>query len=596
MESITDYLKQAFIYKNENNWEKALDYFYKALALDNDSIEIISELAHIYSKISKFDRACSLYEQILTKDSSNNKIKFDFACVYKQIKDFQKADILFSELFVSGYDLINTLQEWFPILLYFKEYEKIISIYKTSGEKLNSDIIMYYAGCAYLQNGNVEIAQNLFKESYELNENNLETAYSLAQILYNKKDYQQSEDILNKILNKSEDDRFFYLLGEIYFVRKYIDDAIKYYSFAVAINPKQAEYYYKLGIVYSLKGYFNEAEQSYCKAISLETNNITYNYTLAYMYYTNHKYELASKLTDFILSPYPENINAVSLKIILLIEKEDISSASKLVEKLISLKERDDFSWYAQELYFSKLNMWDKAVYAGNKALELNNESVEYKYELAKNYFYLENYKLSLKQCNEILEKNDKYLPAYILSAKILYNIADYQKAENLLNKAIRLDINNPDIYYLKGRIKFSISDYEEAINNFKIALSINPKEIKYYGYIAKSYYMLKDYSNAYLYYKEAADIDISSAEYRYYMAKCSEELNDKDNALTNYFLMKRLAPLNIFYLEEYANYYNKIGDKKSALDVLKSSLKKISLKEDKDKLKKIIDKIKKGG
>ena len=75
MENITDYLKKAFEYKNESDWENAIDYFYKALAIDNNSVEIISELAYIYNKLCKYDRASNLYEQILSIDPENNKNK-----------------------------------------------------------------------------------------------------------------------------------------------------------------------------------------------------------------------------------------------------------------------------------------------------------------------------------------------------------------------------------------------------------------------------------------------------------------------------------------------------------------------------------------
>ena len=71
MENITEYLKQAFNYKNEGNYKEALDFFYKALAIENESIEILFELAQIYNHLGKPERSLELYEQVLSKDNEN---------------------------------------------------------------------------------------------------------------------------------------------------------------------------------------------------------------------------------------------------------------------------------------------------------------------------------------------------------------------------------------------------------------------------------------------------------------------------------------------------------------------------------------------
>ena len=488
------------------------------------------------------------------------------------------------------------MENWFPILLKQAEYEKIINLYKTKGEKYKTSKICYYCAIAYEKSNNEIFAQSLYKDSFELDSTNINSACAVAKILFNQQVYTESEDLIYKILKRTDDDRAFYLLAEICFINKNLDEAIKNYSYAVNINPKIAEYYFKLGIAYSLKGFFNEAEQSFCTALTLEPDNINYNYTLAYLYYTNKKYALAEKLTDYILKLEDKNINAISLNILLLTEKNNITEAKKYIEKLNTIKNQEDFSWYAQALYYGKLNLWNKAVYSANKAVELNENSLEYRFELAKDYYYLENYSLALKNCNELIEKNNKYLPAYILSAKVCYKTAEYQMAEEILNKALKLDINCADIYFIKGDIFYAQSHYEKAIEQYKTGLSINPKEKKYYENIAKCYYMLENYKDSYEYYKEASEFDISNVEIRYYMAKCAVQNSDKQSALTNFSLMKRLAPNNIFYIEEYAEYLKEIGNKKSAVKLLNQLEKTVNTREEKAQIKKIINDMKKNG
>ena len=48
MNDLKEYLKSAFEYKNNAEYKKSIDYFYKALAIDNESSEIMAELAFLY--------------------------------------------------------------------------------------------------------------------------------------------------------------------------------------------------------------------------------------------------------------------------------------------------------------------------------------------------------------------------------------------------------------------------------------------------------------------------------------------------------------------------------------------------------------------
>jgi tetratricopeptide (TPR) repeat protein len=70
--NLTEFLKTAFEYKNNGDYKNSIDYFYKALAIDNESSEIMSELALLYTKLNQYDRALSFYEQILSRNPNNN--------------------------------------------------------------------------------------------------------------------------------------------------------------------------------------------------------------------------------------------------------------------------------------------------------------------------------------------------------------------------------------------------------------------------------------------------------------------------------------------------------------------------------------------
>ncbi len=593
-ENLTDFIKKGFDNKEIGDYKTAIDYFYKALAIDNSSVEIMGELALLYSNLCQYDRAISFYEQIISKSDDCDSLKFNYAILCKKLKDNKRAKELLLDIYDNGYEQELSAQELFPVLISENEFERVISLFKNSKEEIKSSIVLYFVANAYSAIGAVEKAEEYYNKSYSVSENSIDAGFCLAQLLFDKELHNDAENLCFKLLTSCEDDRIFYLLAEINYARKNIDKAIEYYSYALNLNSKEAVYFYKLGVAYSLKGFMNEAEQSYCKAVTIDSENPLYNYTLAYFYYTNSKYSLAENLVDYILTIAPSSVSAIALKAQLLMQRNEVALAKKYIEKLDEVEHNDDFVYYVQAIYFSKLNFWEKAVQACERAVEINQTSLEYKYELAKNFLNILEVPSVIELCAEILEQNDKYIQAYVLMSKVCMLQGDFEGSLSNIDKALSLDMNSSEVYFIKGCIYYNADDFKKALECYKTAVSIDPKDVKNYAWVAMSYYQLENYLDAYSYFKEAAELDISNPEYRYYMAKCSINNNDSENALSNFSILRRLAPANIEYAQEYADYLKLNGNQKAAVSVMKSVLKNTKEKEEKERIKKIIENFKK--
>ena len=329
MNDLTDYIKKAFEYKNNGEYKEAIDFFYKALALDNESAEIMSELADLYAKLCQYDRAFSFYEQVVTKNPTNYHVKFSYALLLKRLKDYQKAQNILEEIYQTTYAPEKVAEELFSICALKEDYAKIISYFNHHSNNLSSSINLYYVGLAYSKTGRVEIAKDYFDKSFSIDKNNIDAGIKVSELLFDNGQVKEAEQVVLSLLNVSEDDRLLYLMAEINYAKSQYDNALKYYSYAIKANPQNALYYFKIAIVFSVKGFFKEAEEAYCKATSIEQNNILYNYALAYLYYMDGKYLLAEKVVDFILSIDEKHSQAVALKIILLVEKNEVVQAGK---------------------------------------------------------------------------------------------------------------------------------------------------------------------------------------------------------------------------------------------------------------------------
>ena len=151
MRELTEYIKKAFDYKQDGCYKEAIDYFYKALALDNTSTEIMGELACLYAKLHQYDRAASFYEQVLSRNPDDYQTRFEFALMYKKNKDYIKAEEHLVILFGLQFEQVLVAEELFDVLLKQNKYDKIIEFYNLRANFIKSSLVCYYVGKAYLE-------------------------------------------------------------------------------------------------------------------------------------------------------------------------------------------------------------------------------------------------------------------------------------------------------------------------------------------------------------------------------------------------------------------------------------------------------------
>ena len=585
---LTEYLKTAFEYKRQGEYKKSIDYFYKSLAIDSDSIEIMKELAALYTDLCQYERAVGFYEQILAKDNSDKYAQFKYAKLLQLKKNYNKSKEIFSKLFIDEYEIEKTSISLFELLIYLNEYEDLIKLYNVHANKLKDSKILYYVALAYDKQGNKQFANKYFQKSYEADNKNISSGVEIVRNYIREDNFDEAEKIAIKLLDFGEDDELYYMLGEIAYYKQNIDLAINYYCLATKINPNISEYYFKIALTFSLKGYYTEAEEAYIKAITIEPNNIQYNYAIAYMYYTNKQFDLSEKSLDYILEINPDDVDSLALKTLILLNKGEAISGKNIINKLKALPNKSDFTYYALSVYYNNIEMWDLAIEYIENAISINKNSLEYKYILASLYYVTGNNDKASAICKQIIEINSKYIPAYILLAKLNKSEKDIHSALKNIDIVMELDNNVSEAYNIRADIYKETKKVDKAIENYKIALSLNPKLEENYEKIAECYYKLNKYNEAYYYYKEATNLDISNAKYRYYMAKCSIYINDKDNAISNFSIMKRLMPDNIEYIKDYSNYLYSIGEKRKAKQILSALIKNVD-KKDKSELQQLL-------
>ena len=107
---------KALIYFNDNQYEMAIPWFEKVLALGETKEYVYEKLAYCYYKEWEFEKAKENYRKMLNIDDGNSETYFSLAEVYRKNKQLDSAEFYIKEamhiqkpIFSKGYGLLGSL-------------------------------------------------------------------------------------------------------------------------------------------------------------------------------------------------------------------------------------------------------------------------------------------------------------------------------------------------------------------------------------------------------------------------------------------------------------------------------------------------------
>ena len=71
--STAQFLKEAFRLQSEKHYKQAIEALYKALCIESDNVEILSQISHLYFLMNNFERALEYAEKILERKKQRRR-------------------------------------------------------------------------------------------------------------------------------------------------------------------------------------------------------------------------------------------------------------------------------------------------------------------------------------------------------------------------------------------------------------------------------------------------------------------------------------------------------------------------------------------
>lgn len=571
---ILDYIKKSFELKNQGYYKPAVEMLYKALCIESDNIEILSQLAHLYKLMDNLPRAIYYIEKVLEINENHLDSLFLLKDIYEIQNELRLAEKIVDKI-CELQPISKNLAEKIKILNQLKEFDKIKDL-ENSNIELNDEILFELAS-SYFSNNDFNKAEELLKNAYQKNNKNQNVLYLLGKIYYINKNFEDSKQIFSELEKISPSAQAYNYLGLLSLNNQNYTIAVSNFKKAYEMENNNAEYSYNLASAYFLQGWFDEALKYFTLAISYEPNNIDYHYALAYFYYQNKDYKKASFEINFINELDKNHELSKVLKALILAKEGDILTAKSNLENLVTSNPQDDFAASSLAKIYKELSLYDLAQPHIKNALEINPNSLDYLSELAEIYIEQNKYNEARELIEKILKLNDKYIYAYLLSAMISLMNDDYEQVFDIAQNIIDLDSNNPKGYYYNALALFEQGDINFAIESLKKSISLDLNNDILYLKMSEFYQELGDFKNAYQWAKEAVEINPQSYKNNWLCAKLASVLHDENNSIKYFSKAYLLAQYDKDLITDYANYLISIGKQKQANTILNN--KKNNLK-----------------
>ena len=126
---------------------------------------------------------------------------------------------------------------------------------------------------------------------------------------------------------------------------------------------------------------------------------------------------------------------------------------------------------------------FSEAIEAYTQELELSGNDENIKYNRSRAYEENGQYQVAIKELNEILENNPRYVRAHLSLAKIAYTQENYAKSIMHANNGLDITETSKEAYLFKARSQHQLGYMDLALANYDRAISLDEEYGEAYLY-----------------------------------------------------------------------------------------------------------------
>ncbi len=328
------------LYSRKKDYDKANSYYKKALAADPENIEVMLAQAKNLTKAGKVDESNNvlLYAKTLKNDdadiytgigdnyyyrrafkpaeenynkslsikANNPKAHFGLGQIHFREKEFNEALDQYNEAIKDNPNFADAYLEKGRLLYFSEKYDEALTAFEKYSKLQPGSVdgLTYIAKVKYGQKKYDE-ALTMLNDAVDKNPNeDLSSAYKYLAYVYNEKEeyaefydlYLQCKPYTMTSIVDSED---YIKLAQIYYNKKDMDNAYKYFDEALIADSTDNTVFYQLGIMQFNDKKYENAISSFDRSIRLGTKQLAAYVYKGLSFYSLQKYEDALKSFDY---------------------------------------------------------------------------------------------------------------------------------------------------------------------------------------------------------------------------------------------------------------------------------------------------------
>ena len=383
--------------------KEAIEYYEKAVEINQTDTEAITKIADFYVQISDSTKAMEYYDMALKIDPKHAPSIIGKTEVYVLLSQKEKIYLELAKL--DPKTLTN------PQLL-----ARVAKIYSNIGDKAK--------------------AIEFYDLSIKSDPSYIEPYIAKAQILMLDFDKVKELDQILVVLEKLGKDRYPYHLIKAIIDHKNADykSASEHFKIAEEKNSAADErVHFFYGEFLKDQEKYAEATKMLLKAYKADPGN--YDYMQSYVDSLEKEKKWQSVISELEQKTF--------------VEKKMYKSYASLANAYFHVKD------------------YEKALAAVNRALELDSQKTSIYYLKAKILYTMERYSEAEKEIDTAVVLDMKSFENYMLFARILLKLGDHRGALEKIEAAEKLDPSDQDLLLMKGVIHKNLDEYMDALRCF---------------------------------------------------------------------------------------------------------------------------------
>jgi tetratricopeptide (TPR) repeat protein len=493
--NLEDHLVLGQLYTLDHNLNEAQKQFDAAHAIDPGSEEALLNLARLYTEEGDNKRAVQALESI-PADQRTTTEQFALGAAYEETKDYKKAIAAYRAAYTADPDNLKAEQGLAQNLMNDNQLDEAQKVYEniTAADPQDAQA---YLRISEIQRrkGEYEQALTTLKKAKSLVQDSLEISYNEALLDDALGHFDESAEILNKLVDASaqpngqyseadKNNRSLFLdrLANVYREQNRIEDAVAVYRQMIALGGDYAPRGYQFIVdTYRDAKAWPQALAAAQEAVAKLPNNRDMKLMLAGELADSGKVEDAVHMAQSLLNGTPSDRDAeIALEQIYFRQKKWREANSEL-EKIDAISTRPEeklmVDFLRGELY-DRQKKYEDSEQQFRKVLAAEPENamaLNYLgYSLADRGVRLDEALAMVRKAVELDPQNGAYLDSL---GWVYFKMGNYELAEENLRNAITRMPTDPtlhdhlaQVYEKTGRLAFAAAQWEQAMAEYRLS------------------------------------------------------------------------------------------------------------------------------